>query len=216
MDRLKYTLLILIIFPTLSFADVNLYDPDFFKSDSKESPKSQRVAAPGSFTIINTSPAVKEKGGVFLEFGGRLDPNIAVARVGVYRTYAGWYSIMIGGEALSDDDDHTFGGATAGIRIKFPYFITPFAGVHFFAGTYEEEVDADSDGVDNDEDGAIDEPNEKKWVTEDTMAAFCPEVGLMIYMDKNTQLVLSAKHYYTDKGRDSDFWVYGVGINIVF
>ena len=216
MNQLKSILFFLFIFPTLCFAEVNLYDPDFFALDFTDTPQSQIIAKPGSFTIINTPMGVKEKGGVFVELGGRIDPNIAVARIGVYNTYVGWYSFMIGVEALSDDDDHTFGGATAGIRIKFPYFITPFAGIHFFAGTYEEEVDADSDGVDNDEDGTIDEPNETKWVTEDTMVATCPEVGLMVYLDKFSQLVLSAKHYYTDKGRDSDFWVYGIGINIVF
>ncbi|MCP3921219.1 MAG: hypothetical protein GY714_01405 [Desulfobacterales bacterium] len=217
MNQLKSLVFIFLLVPTICFAEENLYDQDFFSFDLSDTINAQPSGRTGKFSVLDPFSSVKgEKGGLFVELGGRYDPNIAVARIGVFRTYGGWYSIMIGGEALSDDDDHTYGGATVGFRMKFPLVITPFIGLHFFGGTYEEEEDAANDGIDNDEDGTVDEANETKWVTEDTMVATCPEAGLMIYMDKNSQFVISAKYYVTDKGRDSDFWVYTVGINIVF
>lgn len=214
MSNLRLSFFILVLFPVLTFADA---DSEFLYTDLLDNDfLTQATPKPGGFKVINPFAPIKETGGLFFNAGGRIDPNIAIVRCGIFRTFNGWFSFLVGLEALSDDDDHTFGGLTTGFRVKFPFFITPFVGIHLFAGTYEEEVDADNDGKDNDDDGAIDEANEKKWETSDTMVATCPEIGLMVFMDKNSRIVFSARHYFTDKGRESDYWIYSVGINIVF
>ena len=107
-----------------------------------------------------------------------------------------------------------FLGGTIGLRLQSPTRLAPFVGVGAFAGFNWELHDAENDGIDNDDDGAVDELNETK--TEyGGLAAVFPEVGVHYWLGSDSRLTLSASRWFTTEESSDDFWFFGIGITVL-
>ncbi len=184
---IKISIVVLILLPSVCFADFT--------------------------TIFKSFSAGKDSVGFFLEGGGNPDPDVATLRFGLIGNN-GWYTSMIGFEIL-DEAGH-YSGVTAGVRAQFPSMISPFVGVHVFAGISDKEFDATKDGEDNDNDGTVDEEDEEHYDSYDSIVAICPEVGLMYNLNKRFQFLLSAKYYFTDRGSEHEYMIYSFGVKALF
>ncbi|MCP3923649.1 MAG: hypothetical protein GY714_13800 [Desulfobacterales bacterium] len=109
-----------------------------------------------------------------------------------------------------------YAGASVGMRFHLPGKFTPFIGAHVFCGAHEETESADKDGIDNDEDGVIDEYGETKSTGKDYLVGIYPEAGFMFTVSDHVQLVISAKYYVTGDEDEGERWIGCVGLNIKF
>jgi len=107
-----------------------------------------------------------------------------------------------------------FIGPEVGVRIQTPTRVAPFAGVGGFLGINRFYENAENDGIDNDDNGFVDEPGED----EDGYKAFAavyPEVGIHAWLNGTTRLTLSSRYYVTEEGRADDFWYTGISLSWV-
>lgn len=113
------------------------------------------------------------------------------------------------------DDEYYNTGLTLSYRHNLTArgALRPFIGVGGAVGYTEHNVLAENDSIDNDNDGLTDEPGEEINLTSNEMAMLFPEVGLDIWMTKETKLSLSARYYLTTEGRDVDFWLFGAAVH---
>ncbi|MCP3925881.1 MAG: hypothetical protein GY714_25215 [Desulfobacterales bacterium] len=89
---------------------------------------------------------------------------------------------MIGFEIL--DETGYYSGVTAGVRAQFPSMISPFVGVHVFAGISDKEFDATKDGEDNDNDGTVDEEDEEHYDSYEGISNNCSFGKILCYFQK--------------------------------
>lgn len=105
-------------------------------------------------------------------------------------------------------------GLDTGLRLQTPTRLAPFVGVGGYLGMNWETVDADDDGVDNDEDGATDELGEEDTEYDLTMASIYPEVGAHFWWTPHARLTGFGRYWVTTDGRESDAWIVGGGLAI--
>lgn len=105
-----------------------------------------------------------------------------------------------------------FTGADTGLRLQSPSRFAPFVGAGLFAGYAKEVVPADDDWIDNDDDGYVDEHGEDKERLSDAIAAVYPELGAHFWWNPSVRLTGFGRYLVTTDGRDSDDWLFGVGI----
>ena len=155
--------------------------------------------------------------GMYLELGGRGDPDAIGGEIGV-SGYVSEHLSLKGGLAFlaSESFDDTFVGGTLGVRYNIAKRLSPFVGFGVFAGYSEETVSAEDDGIDNDEDGDIDEDGEEKEVIKDVFGSVYPEVGFHFWATDTVRLTLTSKYHLTTEGRENYFWVFSFGIVFMF
>jgi len=100
-------------------------------------------------------------------------------------------------------------GFDLGTRFQTPSRIAPFAGVGIFLGARPHKDLADMDGLDNDDDGFIDEHNEKDWDLDNFLAAVYPEVGAHLWLNGRWRLTAYGRYLVTTEGRGHDDWLLG-------
>jgi hypothetical protein len=172
-----------------------------------------------STQLIHASDKYNGLSGLYVELGGRTEPGNAAMGGGIglfgylsdHISFKGCLSFL-GSEGFND----IFGGADIGLRCGLGTRFSPFIGFGAFAGYSEVTVSAQNDGIDNDNNGFIDEGGETKDVIKDTIASIYPETGLYYWIDDQTRLCLSGKYHVTTKGRDHDFWLFNIGLSILF
>ncbi|MDB4614133.1 hypothetical protein OAH18_00445 [bacterium] len=102
-----------------------------------------------------------------------------------------------------------YGGLDLGVRFQTPTRIAPFVGVGLFNGFSKGTEAARGDGIDNDDDGFIDERNERKSTVDGWMTAVYPEVGLHAWLNGNVRLTTFGRYFVTTEGRAQDDWMIG-------
>ncbi len=172
---------------------------------------SSRVYAQSEF------PSLDGRGGVYIELGGRSDPDAIGGEIGISH-YASEDVSVRGGLAFfaSDSSDDIFGGGTLDVRFNLGKKISPFLGFGVFVGYSDETVSAENDDIDNDDDGSIDEDGEEKAIVTDLFASIFPEVGIHFFVSDTTRLTVASRYQMTTEGRDNDNWIYNFGIAFIF
>ncbi len=150
--------------------------------------------------------------GVYVSGGLVLRPD-AESELGAIDVGAETYltSFMTGRGSLSlmTDGDDVFTGVDAGLRLQSPTRLAPFVGVGAFAGFAQEVVPATDDGIDNDDDGFIDERGEDRERFSGALAALYPEVGTHFWWTPNLRLSGYGRYMVTSEGRAEDDWLIG-------
>jgi hypothetical protein len=161
------------------------------------------------------APAVE--GSLYLDIQRRSKPEVVGVEAGISGQYTDFVSSRLGLALLDSDSDlggHVFGGVTANRRYAPPWCIAPFAGVGGFFGTWEDEVRADCDGLDNDDDGMVDEYGERRTEHIDGILVAYPEVGLHLWLFGGLRLTVSGRYHLTSAGRDYDGRLANVGLSL--
>lgn len=70
-------------------------------------------------------------------------------------------------------------------------------------------VSADHDGLDNDNDGRIDELNEMKSKIDEVLAVAYPELGVHLWFNGNWRTSVFGKYLFTNLGDQKDDWLIG-------
>jgi hypothetical protein len=160
---------------------------------------------------------VAGKGGIYVGGAGQSDPGAGGAELGLftYATEAPWLEGHLGGSLLvSSAADDIFAGANTGVRVQTPSRVAPFVGLGGYLGVSPLVglENAESDGIDNDDNGMVDEPHETRLTT-DWFAAIYPEIGLHIWATPRMRWTGSAAYYVSTEGRDHDFWYLGAYVS---
>lgn len=100
-------------------------------------------------------------------------------------------------------------GLDLGTRIQTPSRVAPFAGVGMFVGARPHKDLANMDGLDNDDDGFIDEFNEKEWDIDNWLVAVYPELGAHVWLNGSWRLTAYGRYLLTTEGRGHDDWLVG-------
>lgn len=106
------------------------------------------------------------------------------------------------------DNKFVYEGLTAAVRFRYGEEWAPFVGVGVLAGSFSRKLDASTDGVDNNQNGVIDEWSEQATQSE-TSGYLYPEVGINWYAGR-VGLTLSARRYYGT--RFSGNYIYSLGV----
>lgn|GEM_PF-2137639 len=157
------------------------------------------------------------EGSLYLDIQRRSEPEIFGLEAGISGQYTDFVSARLGVALLDSDsevDAHVFGGFTASLRYGPPWRISPFVGVGGFFGTWEEQVRADADSIDNDGDGLVDEHGERKAERIDAILIVYPEVGLHLWLFDGVRLTVSGRYHVTSAGREYDGWLASVGLSV--
>ncbi len=112
------------------------------------------------------------------------------------------------------NEDDWFTGADVGLRVQTPSRLAPFVGTGVYAGAARETVDASDDGIDNDDDGWVDENREKKKRFSGAFAAVYPEVGAHFWWTPRIRLTSYGRYMIATEGREADDWMLGVGLAV--
>ncbi|MCC9655693.1 hypothetical protein [Rhodopirellula halodulae] len=105
-------------------------------------------------------------------------------------------------------------GVDTGLRLQTPTRLAPFVGVGGYVGMNWETVEADDDGIDNDEDGHTDEFGEEDTEYDLALASIYPELGAHFWWTPQVRLTGFGRYWVTTNGRDSDAWIVGGGLAI--
>jgi hypothetical protein len=155
------------------------------------------------------------KGGRWIGGAGGHSPNTGGAEFGYFFYPSAWTEVGLGLTGLiGTGAKDWFVGPQASLRIQSPTRIAPFAGVGAFAGFNRHGVSADNDGLDNDDDGSIDELWEKRS-DYNAFAGVYPEVGVHLWTNGARRITANARYYITEDGRDTDFWFFGISFGWV-
>ena len=100
-------------------------------------------------------------------------------------------------------------GLDVGTRLQTPTRIAPFAGVGMFLGARPHKDLADMDGLDNDDDGWIDELGEDEWDIDNWLVAVYPEIGVHVWLNGRWRLTAYGRYLVTTEGRVHDDWLIG-------
>jgi opacity protein-like surface antigen len=111
------------------------------------------------------------------------------------------------------NDDYLYEGVSGSARLRVGDGLSAFVGAGVLTGRAELADDVDSDGVDNDGDGSIDEPGEEQ-ILDDYWSAFVyPEAGIAL-RGEHLGITLSARRFY---GREFNGEViYSFGFTVGF
>lgn len=157
------------------------------------------------------------RGGLYVELGGRSHPDSFGGELGIYAYTPEHLSLRVGLALLASESfEDVFAGGNLGARYNFGKRFSPFIGFGVFAGYSEETLSAEDDGIDNDEDGYIDESGEKKEVVDNVIGSIYPELGIHLWTTDTTRFTFTGKYFITTEGRDYDFWLFGLAFAVIF
>jgi hypothetical protein len=112
-----------------------------------------------------------------------------------YSTCPSWFSGVRVGASYFADERFAYEGVTSSVRLQVGESLSPFVGFGVLVGMARHEVDASTDGLDNNHNGQIDEPDET-YLKSDFSAVLYPEVGIAWYT-RVVGITLSARRYYS-------------------
>jgi len=159
---------------------------------------------------------VDDKSGWSLSSGAGGSPATLGASIGGFFFPAPWSEVGYSFTGLAGTGAQDwFIGPEASVRIQTPTRVAPFVGAGGFIGANRFSQRADGDGVDNDNNGFIDELGEEDEVYKAFVAVY-PEAGLHAWLNGTTRLTASGRYYVTEEGRDDDFWFLSVSMSWLF
>jgi len=155
--------------------------------------------------------------GSYIELSGRANPDAALASIGVWGKLDNNVTLkaglsFLGSESLED----TFGGLTFDIQYSTDLRVSPIIGVGVFFGYSSERVPARNDGIDNNNNGFIDERGETKSQITNVISAIYPEAGVRFHLTEKLAISLSAKHYFSSEGEAFNFTTGTLGLYVTF
>jgi len=156
-------------------------------------------------------------GGFYLGGGAQVRPRSGHAMVGAELGGEGYMTNWTTGRASLSaylGEDEGFGGLDLGFRLQTPTRIAPFVGIGTFHGASRGVERADWDGLDNDDDGRIDEFGEEKSVVDGWLSVVYPEVGAHLWLDGSWRLTTYGRYLITSEGRDHDDWLLGMQFTV--
>ncbi len=152
-------------------------------------------------------------GGVYLSGGAQIRPDsgsaMGGAELGVEGYAANWMTTRCAVSAFLGEDEG-FAGLDLGVRVQAPTRIAPFVGIGTFQGGSRGVELAHWDGVDNDDDGLIDEHGEKKSIVDGWLSTIYPEVGTHVWVNGSWRLTTYGRYLVTSEGRNHDDWLMGM------
>jgi hypothetical protein len=108
---------------------------------------------------------------------------------------------------LGNDDG--FAGFDLGARLQTPSRVAPFAGLGGFIGLSPTWTPAETDGIDNDDNGWVDEPGETDFGIDGLLGIVYPEVGAHLWINGCWRVTTYARYLFTTEGRAQDDWLAG-------
>lgn len=154
----------------------------------------------------------KGLGGTYLSGGAQYQASASQpffgAELGMECYPSSWTSVRASLVATRGDGEGRF-GIDLGTRMQTPTRIAPFAGVGMFLGARPHKELADMDGIDNDDDGTIDEFGEKSWDFDNWLVSVYPEVGAHIWLNGSWRITAFGRYLLTTEGRGHDDWLLG-------
>jgi len=158
---------------------------------------------------------VADRGGYYVGGAGADEPTAGGLEVGRFQYLGPAIESRVGLKGLvGTGAEDWFAGIDLGVRTQSPSRLAPFAGVGTYVGANSRQVSARDDGIDNDDDGSIDERGETKS-DPNFLASVYPELGAHFWLNSSTRLTASAQYHLTTEGRDSDFWFIGFSLSFL-
>ncbi|MDP6558000.1 MAG: hypothetical protein QGG71_25255 [Pirellulaceae bacterium] len=151
-------------------------------------------------------------GGVYLSGGAQYQARASEPFAGIELGTEGYATSWTTGRvalAATGGDGEGRVGVDLGTRLQTPTRIAPFAGVGMFLGARPHKDLVDMDGLDNDDDGWIDEYGEKEWDFDNWLVAVYPEVGTHVWLNGSWRLTAYGRYLVTTEGRVHDDWLLG-------
>lgn len=144
-------------------------------------------------------------------------PFYGGGELGMFHYNTSWLSThaSLAGLLSEGRPDWTVGG-DLGLQAEIPARVAPYVGIGTYLGYWTRTTPADNDGIDNDDDGFIDERTEKRKDLDGFLNAVYPEAGIRAWLTPSTRITAGARYYITSEGRDHDSWVYGISIGTLF
>jgi len=156
-------------------------------------------------------------GGLYAELGGREGPDAFCGEIGAFGYVNNNLTLRAGLAMIASESfDDLFTGITTGARYAFDSPLTPFVGFGVFGGYSKETVSATNDGVDNNNNGLVDEWGESDSRISAVLLSAYPEVGVHLWAGDNMRMTFSGKYYVTTEGMDSNFWLFNFGLAMSF
>ena len=109
-------------------------------------------------------------------------------------------------------DSEGYGGADLGARLQTPTRIAPFVGIGTFQGFSRGVRLADEDGLDNDNDGRLDEKGETDGYIDGFLSVVYPEFGVHAWLNGNWRFTTFGRYLITSQGRAYDDWLIGMQV----
>lgn len=119
-----------------------------------------------------------------------------------------------GSLAAYADTEEGYVGLDVGLRFQAPTRIAPFAGIGMFHGYSRTVQNAMFDGIDNDNNGLIDELNEKQTGVDGWLSAVYPEVGAHFWLNGRRRVTVFGRYLVTTEGRAHDDWLVGGQVTV--
>lgn len=119
-----------------------------------------------------------------------------------------WFTGARVGASYYVDDEFLYKGVTGSLRLQYGDVVSPYVGLGLLLGFAEKEVDASADGLDNNQNGMVDEFNEKKTLSA-TSGFIYPEIGIALNTP-GVGITLAVRRYYGSEF--SGNLIYSVGI----
>lgn len=105
-------------------------------------------------------------------------------------------------------DSEGYLGLDTGLRAHLPTRIVPYAGIGSIAGV-SRTVKSDIDGIDNDVDKIVDEPNESHSEIDRVLFAIYPELGVHTRLNAPWRISTYGRYMVASLGRHEDNWMLG-------
>ena len=151
-------------------------------------------------------------GGLYLSGGAQYqadaDEPFVGAELGTEAYATSWLTARAA-LATSIGDNEGYLGLDAGLRLQTPTRVAPFVGIGMFHGASRGVELADWDGLDNDDDGLLDERGETKSGVDDWLSAVYPEVGTHVWLNGSWRITAYGRYFVTSEGRAHDDWLVG-------
>jgi hypothetical protein len=153
---------------------------------------------------------VEGKHGLYGGAAASRDPIGAAMEGGVFGFPSAWSEVRLGLAGLAHDGDNELSaGLIAGARVQLPTRLAPYAGAQIYAGL-SDTLDAEGDGVDNDDDFFIDEPGEE--IGSDLILAVAPELGVHYWLTSQWRLSGGVDYRLTSDVAAEEGLYYGISL----
>lgn len=189
-------------------------DPVYAEKYAEGAPKTDLL---GKLKQAVDARHTEDLSGLYVSAGGQdhteASSTFVGAEVGFEKYIKSWLTAR-GSLATYIGDDEGYGGLDLGLRLQTPSRIAPFAGLGLFNGVSKGYAPAARDGVDNDDDGFIDEGGERRKTVDGWMTAIYPEIGAHLWLNGRVRLTSFGRYFITTEGRRYDHWLVGGQITL--
>lgn len=118
--------------------------------------------------------------------------------------------VRVGAKGLINFDA-AYGGVDLGARFQTPTRVAPFLGAGVFLGSGRRSG-LDFDGIDNNDNGIIDESNERG---KDTLFAVYPEAGVHFWMNSRLRISAVGQYHFAPSGDQEDYGYVGLQLSLL-